>query len=62
MLGRGETVGVFQLEGGRMRKALADSRLDRFDDLVALVVKFADRGFNKAMPRLLRCLFIGQRF
>lgn len=47
LLGRSETVGVFQLEGGCMRKALAGARPDRFDDLVALVVKFADRGFNK---------------
>ena len=30
MLGRGETVGVFQVESGGMRKALVDMRADRF--------------------------------
>ncbi|MGD0763596.1 MAG: DNA polymerase III subunit alpha [Roseiarcus sp.] len=36
MLGRGETVGVFQLESAGMRKALAEMRADRFEDIVAI--------------------------
>ena len=48
MLGRGETVGIFQLESSRMRKALVSTPPSRFEDLTALVVKFADRGFNKS--------------
>ena len=40
MLGRGETVGVFQVESGRMRKALVEMRADRFEDLIALVALY----------------------
>ncbi len=40
MLGRGETVGVFQLESAGMRKALVDMRADRFEDLIALVALY----------------------
>lgn len=40
MLGRGETVGVFQVEGAGMRKALVDMRADRFEDLIALVALY----------------------
>lgn len=40
MLGRGETVGVFQLESAGMRKALADMRADRFEDIIALVALY----------------------
>ena len=40
MLGRGETVGVFQVESGGMRKALVDMRADRFEDLIALVALY----------------------
>ncbi len=40
MLRRGETVGVFQLESGGMRKALIDMRVDRFEDIVALVALY----------------------
>ena len=36
MLGRGETVGVFQVESAGMRKALAEMRADRFEDIIAL--------------------------
>jgi DNA polymerase-3 subunit alpha len=39
-LGRGETVGVFQVESGGMRKALVDMRADRFEDLIALVALY----------------------
>jgi DNA polymerase III subunit alpha len=40
MLGRGETVGVFQVESGGMRKALIEMRADRFEDLIALVALY----------------------
>jgi DNA polymerase III subunit alpha len=40
MLQRGETVGVFQLESGGMRRALVDMRPDRFEDLIALVALY----------------------
>ncbi|MGI8427916.1 MAG: DNA polymerase III subunit alpha, partial [Solirubrobacteraceae bacterium] len=39
-LGRGETVGVFQVESGGMRKALVEMRADRFEDLIALVALY----------------------
>jgi DNA polymerase-3 subunit alpha len=39
-LGRGETIGVFQLESAGMRKALVDMRADRFEDLIALVALY----------------------
>jgi DNA polymerase III subunit alpha len=40
MLGRGETVGVFQLESQGMRRALAGMRPDRFEDIIALVALY----------------------
>src|SRR5574337_612370 len=40
LLGRGETVGVFQLESAGMRKALAEMRADRFEDIIALVALY----------------------
>jgi DNA polymerase-3 subunit alpha len=40
MLGRGETVAVFQLESAGMRKALAEMRADRFEDIIALVALY----------------------
>ncbi|HUG60900.1 MAG TPA: DNA polymerase III subunit alpha, partial [Methylomirabilota bacterium] len=40
MLARGETVGVFQLESMGMRKAIADIRPDRFEDIIALVALY----------------------
>ena len=36
MLGRGETVGVFQFEGSGMRDALRKLKPDRFEDIVAM--------------------------
>jgi DNA polymerase-3 subunit alpha len=39
-LGRGETVGVFQVESVGMRKALVEMRADRFEDLIALVALY----------------------
>ncbi|MDB5511242.1 MAG: polymerase alpha subunit [Enterovirga sp.] len=40
MLGRGETVGVFQVESVGMRKALCEMEADRFEDLIALVALY----------------------
>jgi DNA polymerase-3 subunit alpha len=40
MLARGETVGVFQVEGQGMRRALTDMHPDRFEDLIALVALY----------------------
>ncbi|MFC0283358.1 DNA polymerase III subunit alpha [Camelimonas abortus] len=40
LLGRGETVGVFQVESAGMRKALAEMRADRLEDLIALVALY----------------------
>jgi DNA polymerase-3 subunit alpha len=40
MLGRAETVGVFQLESAGMRKAIVDIRPDRFEDIIALVALY----------------------
>jgi DNA polymerase III subunit alpha len=40
MLGRGDTVGVFQVESQGMRRALVDMRPDRFEDLIALVALY----------------------
>ncbi len=40
MLARGETVGVFQLESMGMRKAIADIKPDRFEDIIALVALY----------------------
>ncbi len=40
MLGRGETVGVFQVESAGMRKALTEMRADRFEDIIALVALY----------------------
>ena len=39
-LGRGETVGIFQLESGGMRKALVEMRADRLEDIIALVALY----------------------
>jgi DNA polymerase III subunit alpha len=40
MLGRGETVAVFQVESVGMRKALAEMRADCFEDIIALVALY----------------------
>jgi DNA polymerase-3 subunit alpha len=40
MLSRAETVGVFQLESGGMRRALVDMKPDRFEDIIALVALY----------------------
>ncbi|MBV8601470.1 MAG: DNA polymerase III subunit alpha, partial [Candidatus Eremiobacteraeota bacterium] len=40
MLGRGETVGVFQLESEGMKRVVAELRPSSFDDIVALVALY----------------------
>ena len=40
LLARGETCGVFQVEGQGMRRALIDMRPDRFEDIIALVALY----------------------
>jgi DNA polymerase III subunit alpha len=40
LLSRGETTGVFQVEGQGMRRALMDMRPDRFEDIIALVALY----------------------
>ena len=40
MLSRGETVGVFQLEGAGMRDVLRRLRPDRFEDIIAVVALY----------------------
>ena len=40
MLGRGETIGIFQLESAGMRKALVEMHADRFEDIIALVALY----------------------
>jgi DNA polymerase-3 subunit alpha len=40
MLQRGDTVGVFQVEGQGMRRSLIDMVPDRFEDLIALVALY----------------------
>ena len=40
MLGRGESVGVFQLESSGMRDVLRKMRADKFEDIIALVALY----------------------
>src|SRR3989440_930103 len=40
ILARGETVGIFQVEGQGMRRALVDMRPHRFEDIIALVALY----------------------
>jgi DNA polymerase III subunit alpha len=40
MLARGDTVGIFQVEGQGMRRALVGMQPDRFEDLIALVALY----------------------
>jgi DNA polymerase III subunit alpha len=40
LMARGETTGVFQVEGQGMRRALIDMRPDRFEDIIALVALY----------------------
>lgn len=54
MLSRGETVGVFQLEGAGMRDAVVKLRPDRLEDLIALVALYRP-GPMENIPRYIEC-------
>jgi DNA polymerase-3 subunit alpha len=49
MLRRGETVGVFQLEGGGMRALIRQLEPDRFEDLMALLALYRPGPLNMGM-------------
>jgi DNA polymerase-3 subunit alpha len=54
MLGRGETVGVFQLESAGMRDALRNMKADRFEDIIALVALYRPGPMDN-IPRYNAC-------
>ena len=54
MLGRGDTVGVFQLESAGMRDVLRQLRPDSFDDIVALVSLYRPGPMDN-IPRYIAC-------
>jgi DNA polymerase-3 subunit alpha len=49
MLGRADTTGVFQLEGGGMRSLIRQLAPDRFEDLMALVALYRPGPLNAGM-------------
>ena len=53
-LGRGETVGVFQLESSGMRQVLVDMKPDAFEDIIALVALYRP-GPMENIPRFVAC-------
>ena len=53
MLSRGETTGVFQLEGSAMRDWLVKLRPDRFEDIVAMVALYRP-GPMKEIPKYIK--------
>lgn len=54
MLGRGETIGVFQLESSGMRQVLVDMKPDAFEDIIALVALYRP-GPMENIPRFVAC-------
>ena len=54
LLGRGESVGVFQLESSGMRDALRKLKPDSFEDIVALVALFRPGPMDN-IPRYIAC-------
>ncbi len=54
LLGRGDTVGVFQLESSGMRDALRRLRPDRFEDIVALVALYRPGPMDN-IPKYIAC-------
>ncbi len=54
MLGRGETVGVFQLESAGMRDVLRQMQPDSFDDIIALVALYRPGPMDN-IPRYIAC-------
>ena len=54
MLGRGDTVGVFQLESSGMREVLRQMRPDCFGDIIALVALYRPGPMDN-IPRYIAC-------
>ena len=54
MLGRGETVGVFQLESAGMRDVLRQMKPDSFGDIIALVALYRPGPMDN-IPRYIAC-------
>lgn len=54
MLGRGETVGVFQLESSGMRDMLRQMKADSFEDIIALVALYRPGPMDN-IPRYIKC-------
>jgi DNA polymerase-3 subunit alpha len=54
MLGRGETVGVFQLESAGMRDVLRQMQPDVFEDIIALVALYRPGPMDN-IPRYIAC-------
>jgi DNA polymerase-3 subunit alpha len=54
MLGRGETVGVFQLESAGMRDVLRQMQPDVFEDIIALVALYRPGPMDN-IPRYISC-------
>src|SRR5690606_6140223 len=54
MLGRGETVGVFQLESSGMRDVLRKLNADRFEDIIALVALYRPGPMDN-IPKYINC-------
>ncbi|MCP4328801.1 MAG: DNA polymerase III subunit alpha [Alphaproteobacteria bacterium] len=54
MLSRGESTGVFQMEGSGMRDTLRRLRPDRFEDLIAVVALYRPGPMNN-IPRYIAC-------
>jgi DNA polymerase-3 subunit alpha len=54
LLGRGDTVGVFQLEGAGMRDMLKKLRPDRFEDIIAVVSLYRP-GPMENIPTYIAC-------
>ena len=54
MLGRGETIGVFQLESAGMRDVLRQMKPDSFEDIIALVALYRPGPMDN-IPRYIAC-------
>ncbi len=54
LLGRGDTVGIFQLESGGMRDALRQMKPDSFEDIIALVSLYRPGPMDN-IPRYIAC-------
>lgn len=54
MLGRGETVGIFQLESSGMRDVLRRLNADRFEDIIALVALYRPGPMDN-IPKYVAC-------